>query len=234
MGPSRHKSIARYTDITFEGISTGDYVSLCVFLISSDSRTGKWDRILPNYRFTISDEFTWSNEVYQGKMRSYCKTLPESPTSAPSSMPSLPPPDISYSFPAVDSFLFVHGICVLGASYAEATSNYSRLSYTLVSNFQSGTKLWDDRNYAAEGIQGSEMCQGGLYLRPSRHKSIARNTEIVFEGNSIAGENVSLCVFLMSNDSRRTGNWDNILPSDGFTISEEFTWIGGGRMRSYC
>merc|ERR1711862_985157 len=88
MGPSRHKSIARYTDITFEGISTRDYVSLCVFLISSDSRTGKWDRILPNDRFTISDEFTWSNEVYQGKMRSYCKTLPESPTSAPSSMPS--------------------------------------------------------------------------------------------------------------------------------------------------
>ena len=172
---------------------------MCVFLISSDSRTGRWDELLPSEGFNVSgEEFTWSHMSTSGQMRSYCKTLPEQSTSAPTASPTgsttksptmaptRPPTksptmsptksptgtafDISYVFPEVDTNEFVHGICVLGASDAGATSTDPDLTYTSIPNFQDGTKVWNDRNYVTSGIQGDEMCEGGLYLQPSLHK----------------------------------------------------------------
>ena len=142
---------------------------MCVFLMSS-GRTGKWDEILPNDRFSISGEFTWSNGSTSGSMRSYCKTLPEPPTAAPSFSPTRTPGDVTYEFPPVGTSQFVHGLCVMGASYAEATSTDPNLTYTLVSDFKNDVKLWDDRNYIAKGVEGASLCEGGLYLKPSRVK----------------------------------------------------------------
>ena len=62
-------------------------------------------------------------------------------------------------------------MCVLGASYAQATSsNNSDLDYTLVPDFGDGVELWGNRDYTVSGIQGTEMCEGGLYLKPNRVK----------------------------------------------------------------
>ena len=77
----------------------------------------------------------------------------------------------TYSFPSTDTNQFVHGICVLGASSASAVSDtFLDLEYTLVPNFQDGVTLWSNRDYTAQGITGPEMCEGGLYLQPSKHK----------------------------------------------------------------
>lgn len=64
----------------------------------------------------------------------------------------------------------------MGVSSATATSTYSPLTYTEVPNWRDGIKMWDNRDYVVSGIQGPEMCEGGLYLRPSLHKvSILEN-----------------------------------------------------------
>ena len=76
----------------------------------------------------------------------------------------------SYTFPTDKTSQFVHGICVLGASGAQATSTDNALKYTEVRDFGTGTKLWDDRLYVARDVDGSAMCEGGTYLRPNRHK----------------------------------------------------------------
>merc|ERR1712226_71407 len=142
----------------------------------------------------------------------------------------------TYEFPPTDTLQFTHGMCVLGASYAQATSsNNPDLDYTLVPDFGDGVELWGNRDYTVSGIQGTEMCEGGLYLKPNRHKLIDRFTEIEFAANSIDGV-ATMCVFLQSSDSR-TGKWDEKLPSDRFSVSGEFSWSNGstsGRMRSYC
>ena len=92
-------------------------------------------------------------------MKSYCKALP-----GPSS------PLISYNFPADGTNQFVHGLCTMGASHVQATSTDPNLTYTPISEFQNGVKMWDDRNYVTSNVSGVEMCQGGIYLQPSRHK----------------------------------------------------------------
>jgi hypothetical protein len=145
---------------------------MCVFLISSDLRTGRWDEILPSEGFTVSgEEFTWSHMSTSGQMRSYCKTLlPEQLTSAPTMAPTGTAVEASYEFPPVTTNEFVHGICALGASHAGATSTDPDLTYTSIPNFQDGEVMWDDRNYVTSGIQGDEMCEGGIYLQPSLHK----------------------------------------------------------------
>ena len=77
----------------------------------------------------------------------------------------------TYSFPYIDTDQFVHGICVLGASSAGAYSDTDYdLEYTVVPDFGDGMELWGDRDYTVSGIEGPEMCEGGLYLKPSRHK----------------------------------------------------------------
>ena len=166
------QSIPRFTDITFGAnpLTSGDEIVMCAILISSDGRTGKWDQILPNQRFTVSDEFEMTNGQITAKMRSYCKILPEPPTAAPSPAPTRSENDISFSFPPTSTNQFVHGLCVMGASYAEATSTNTNLSYSTVSNFKDGVTLWNDRNYVANGVSGDEMCEGGIYLKPSNHK----------------------------------------------------------------
>ena len=164
------QSIPRYTDIEV-GMNSidGGYMSMCVF-VSSDSRNGKWNNVLPDDRFTISDEFTWSNGSTSGKMRSYCKTMPEPPTPSPSASPTRSSLGKYYDFPEVNTGQFVHGLCVMGASNAIATSTDPNLKYTLVPNFQNGVKMWADRSYITSQVSGDEMCQGGIYLQPSRHK----------------------------------------------------------------
>ena len=92
-------------------------------------------------------------------MISYCKTLPDEPPTAPlSSAPTRAATvDISCTFPSTYIEIFVHGICVLGASYAKATSsNYSDLTYTLMPNCKDGVKLWGDRDYVESGIEGPD------------------------------------------------------------------------------
>merc|ERR1712008_53858 len=153
---------------------------------------------------------------------------PVSPTSSPQQ-------DVSYTFPPVQTNQFVHGLCVKGVSDAGASSTDSYLSYTSVANFQDGMKIWDDRNYVVRGVEGDAMCEGGIYLRPSRHKSIKRNTIISFEGYSSNGDYVTLCAIIESEGGRR-GLWNMALPADGFEVSTEFEWEGiwSGKLRSYC
>ena len=79
-------------------------------------------------------------------------------------------PLISYNFPADNTNQFVHGLCAMGASHVQATSTDPNLTYTPISEFQNGVKMWDDRNYVTSNVSGVEMCQGGIYLQPSRHK----------------------------------------------------------------
>jgi hypothetical protein len=77
----------------------------------------------------------------------------------------------TYTFPPTDTNQFTHGLCVLGASSAGAFSDTDfDLEYRVVPDFRDGVKLWSDRDYVAEGIIGADMCEGGIYLEPSRHK----------------------------------------------------------------
>merc|ERR1712008_597270 len=124
----------------------------------------------------------------------------------------------------------------MGASSAVAYSDTELdLDYTVVPDFKDGMNLWSDRDYTAQGIQGDGMCEGGIYLKPSRHKSIKRNTIISFEGYSSNGGYVTLCAIIESEGGRR-GLWNMALPADGFEVSTEFEWEGiwSGKLRSYC
>ena len=75
----------------------------------------------------------------------------------------------TYSFPPTNTTEFAHGLCVLGALSATAFStNNLNLTYTAVSDFKNGVTLWDNRSYAVKGVEGDEMCKGGIYLKPSK------------------------------------------------------------------
>lgn len=76
-----------------------------------------------------------------------------------------------YSFPSTDTEELVHGLCVLGASSAGAFSDTNfDLEYKVVPDFGDGVRLWSDTDYIVKGIQGEDMCEGGIYLEPSKHK----------------------------------------------------------------
>ena len=92
------------------------------------------------------------------------------PTPAPTMAPTIEPLDISYAFPPVATSQFVHGICVLGASEARATSDDPQLFYTSFPDFRDGVTLWAIRDYQALGVDNEEVCEGGTYLQPSLHK----------------------------------------------------------------
>ena len=83
-----------------------------------------------------------------------------------------PPPSSSgttmtYTFPKTETPQFIHGLCLKGASVARGFSSDSALTYTPVENFRTGMQMWGDRGYKSSDIKGEEMCEGGLYLRPS-------------------------------------------------------------------
>lgn len=79
--------------------------------------------------------------------------------------------DETYSFPSTNTDQLTHGFCVVGASSAGAFSDTDfDLEYTVIPNFGNGTKLWGDRDYTAQGIQGEFMCEGGTYLQPNKVK----------------------------------------------------------------
>mmetsp|Transcript_6813 Transcript_6813/g.7842 ORF Transcript_6813/g.7842 Transcript_6813/m.7842 type:complete len:171 (-) Transcript_6813:175-687(-) len=165
-------------------------------------------------------------------MRSYCKTISGS-TPAPTAAPT-PTRSLSYTFPKVTTSQFVHGLCVLGASEAQATSDDPQLTYTNIPNFGDDVQLWANRGYKALGINNEDYCKGGTYLQPSLHKSVDVNTEIVFEAKPSNGQSVTLCAFVVTD--WRDGQWDVELPADGFTLATGMTWYPAplGAMRSYC
>lgn len=142
---------------------------------------------------------------------------------------------VEYAFPPTETGEFVHGICAMGVSSASATSDFSRLTYTAVPNWTNGLLVWDDRQYRVSRIQGPEMCEGGLFLKPSLHKSIARGTNIAFEGIPNEGGEVSVCAFVEPRRGR-SGRWDELLPADGFTPSDYFAWNNNDSegFISYC
>merc|ERR1712150_171539 len=206
--PNLLQRIAKNTAISVEASSSGtEPVTLCVFLMQNDYRTGNWDGKLPNLGFVkTSTAFTFSNLP----MDSYCKDFPEAPT------PSPPPPDTFYDFPASTTDYLLHGMCVMGATHAMASGDDPDLFYTPMADFMDGVKLWDDANYITKNVLGDAACEGGIYLRPNLLQRIAKNTVISVEASSSGTEPVTLCVFLMTNDYRH-GNWDAYLPTAGFT-----------------
>lgn len=166
------QSIAINTKVSLEATSVDSgYVLVCAFIVA-DSRTGKWNEELPNDRFAVSDNyFTFEDGNVVGKMYSYCKTLPEPPTPSPTSNPTrVVGESVTYTFPKVNTSQFVHGICVIGADTASASSTDAKLKYTAVPDFKNGVQLWNDRSYVSAGIQGADKCEGGIFLRPTLHK----------------------------------------------------------------
>ena len=67
----------------------------------------------------------------------------------------------------------MHALCVMGTSSASATAtNFPGLTYTTLSQpFGDGLKMWDDNSRVSSGVVGGgpELCEGGTYLRPSKH-----------------------------------------------------------------
>ncbi len=94
----------------------------------------------------------------------------KNPTQAPTKAPSPDAFNLSYTFPKVTTSQFVHGLCVLGASEAQATSDDPQLTYTNIPNFGDDVQLWANRGYKALGINNEDYCKGGTYLQPSLHK----------------------------------------------------------------
>jgi len=156
------------------------------------------------------------------------------PTKAPTKAPSPTTHSLSYAFPPVTTSQFVHGLCVLGASQARATSNDPQLTYTEIPNFADDVELWGNRGYKALGVDNDGDCVGGTYLQPSLHKSVDLNTEIALEATPTNGESVTVCAFVVTD--WRTGQWDVTLPAEGFTMSTGIQWYPEptGAMRSYC
>ena len=174
----------------------------------------------------------------------YCKEIGDTSTELPTKAPTKSEIDsgpVSYTFPEVKTHNggFVHGICVMGATQVSASSTDTDLSYSSVPNFQNGMKLWSDRNYIAapinsessnKGIVGDEFCQGGNYLKPSKHKAIGDNT-VTVEATSSTSK-VTLCAFVTPES--RAGDWDSTLPDAGFHRSSvRFQWSGSVHERPY-
>jgi len=137
-----------------------------------------------------------------------------------------------FTFPATETTQFVHGICVTGASSAHATSDFEGLTYTEVRPFVDGTLAWDDRSYTHTGIIFSP-CAGGIFLRPSRHKSIDRGTVIDVTAISDGSSNTKICATI-DRKTGRDGNWQNSLVKMGFIEYESrgFKWIN--EQRAFC
>jgi len=139
--------------------------------------------------------------------------------------PTTPPPVVAQDgfeidLPLTETGQFVHGICVVGAESASASPNnnaasQSGLSYTPVSPFIGSPKVWDDRNYKMTGVLDSP-CYEGIYLRPSRHKSIKNQSGISVKAvRSTPSITMKLCIFFETGRNRG-GKFDQNLPGMGF------------------
>lgn len=76
---------------------------------------------------------------------------------------------VQYTFPATTTSYFGHALCVLGATTATASAD-TDLTYTPDPDFQTETQVWgDDMLETWQGVDSSDKCQGGIYLRPSKN-----------------------------------------------------------------
>jgi len=239
--PNRHKSILRYTDIVVGATPIDDSLTICGFSeeIKNSRRGGKWHLNLTpdkgfHQRLGADSGLQWvANENSKVNMSMFCRDLPIKPSSMPSLMPS-PAPSVSFAptlshqpspqlpsivsmtLPATTTNQLVHGICVKGAQSASASSNRATYKTTMIENFTSGMKAWDDRNYIIEGVE-STPCNDGLFLKPNRHKKIGRNTVIEIEIERASNDYATLCVFVEP-PGKRDGGFTKSLPTDkGFT-----------------
>lgn len=98
------------------------------------------------------------------------------------------------------------------------------MTYSLVSNFKDGDRAWGDRDYVIERV-GYSPCEGELFLRPSKHKSIPQGTSIgitVYAYSS--SSNVKLCVFTVPDVPYRNGGWFTSLYGFTLTDTKFFHW----------
>lgn len=79
--------------------------------------------------------------------------------------------NVFYTFPKTTTSEFVHGLCVMGASTAQASITDSGLQYSVSSKpFGNDVVVWGDSSYKTSGVSGKKMCEGGTFLQPSKHK----------------------------------------------------------------
>ena len=153
------QAIDTFTDITVGANSNGnDDLSICIMLFDNDSRNGGWIDFLTENRFLPRVGPTSLNgETVLKEFNTYCKTFPDDKYD----------PDITYTFPSPNGERFTHGLCVMGATTAFAYSSDPDLHYSMIPDFKDGVRGWSDRTYKYTGVNGPEMCEGGMYLRPS-------------------------------------------------------------------
>lgn len=127
-----------------------------------------------------------------------------------------------FTFPALTGQL-VHGICVTGASSAQAHSSSTDLTYTEVRPFVDGALAWDDRSYVYTGIIYSP-CAGGIFLRPT---NVRANEGTVIDVSTIpnGSSDTKVCAIIGKTDPR-DGGWSSSLVEMGFVEfdSDGFKW----------
>ncbi len=147
--------------------------------------------------YIIAEEIDLGSDSVAGYARvSICLGICWSPTATPTQAPTRAPLDVSYQFPPVATSQFVHGLCVLGASKARATSDDPQLTYTSIPNFADDVQLWTNRDYKASGIDSEDYCKGGTYLQPSLHK--VRFMILLRYGHGTDNNNSLLTCFVFS------------------------------------
>jgi len=142
--------------------------------------------------------------------------LPSSkPSLALSSAPSSAAAETHFTFPATEpTGGFVHGLCVIGASSAQANSNVLGLTYTKVTPFVDDTQGWGDRTYVYTGTTFSP-CFEGIFLRPSKIEGYDQGTVIDITVVSEGSSDTQICAILEKNYTRN-GGWPTSLPPLGF------------------
>ena len=137
-------------------------------------RSSNWHVLLLERGFAASEAtFGWDCCGSSTWWTSYCKPLMPEVTYEITELKQ------TYVFPTTDSTSredegggFVHGLCVLGAESATASSSDLGFTYTpltVPSGFATATQLWTNRGYRSVGVDGggAALCEGGLYLQPS-------------------------------------------------------------------
>jgi len=225
--PSRHKSIDKNTEITvaafLEDDPTGD---ICIMVEEGNNRDGGFGASLRQFDGRFVDHGADTGLAWKGlgalhPFRVFCRTVPDQPMASPTTPPPVVAQDgFEIDLPLTETGQFVHGICVVGAESASASPNnnaasQSGLSYTPVSPFIGSPKVWDDRNYKMTGVLDSP-CYEGIYLRPSRHKSIKNQSGISVKAvRSTPSITMKLCIFFETGRNRG-GKFDQNLPGMGF------------------
>lgn len=151
----------------------------------------------------------------------------------------------TYDFPEVDTDEFVHAFCVTGATDASAAALDFDLTYEAIADFADGQQIWSDRGgYVFRGVDEGP-CAGGIYLKPSRHKSIDRFTDVTVGAVPVdAAVGARVCVMFRYKDERH-GRWPEQIMTDGFNkitssllnLDSEFRMIINGEayaINTYC